>query len=52
MRNRRTEKVIVLSVIALISLTNLVGISAAGLSVVLGVLAFFVFVRFEKISIQ
>ena len=52
MRNRRTEKVIVLSVIALISLTNLVGISAAGISVVLGVLAFFVFVRFEKISIQ
>ena len=50
MNKNSTMKAVVLVVIALVSLSNLFGISAAGLSVILGVIGLFVFKRVEKLS--
>lgn len=50
MNKNSTMKAVVLVVIALVSLSNLFGISAAGLSVILGVTGLFVFKRVEKLS--
>lgn len=52
MKRNNVAKVVVLVVMALVSLTNLFGISAAGISVVLGVAAFFVFKIVEKQTFQ
>ena len=52
MRKDKAVKVIILSVIAIVSLTNLFGLAAAGISVILGVFAFFVFNRLENKTIK
>ena len=43
-----TIKAVVLAFMALVSLTNLFGLSAAGISVIIGVIAYFVLMRLEK----
>ena len=52
MRISKAVKVITLSIIAIVSLTNLFGLAAAGISVVLGVFAFFIFNRLENKTIK
>ena len=48
MKRNCTAKVVVLVIMAVVSLTNLFGLSAAGISVILGIAAFFVFKIIEK----
>jgi membrane protease YdiL (CAAX protease family) len=48
MKRNSVAKLVVLVIMALVSLTNLFGISAAGVSVILGIAAFFVFKKVEK----
>jgi len=52
MKRNSTAKVVVLVIMALVSLTNLFGISAAGISVILGVVTFFGFKIVEKQTFQ
>ncbi len=52
MKRNSTAKVVVLVIMALVSLTNLFGISAAGISVILGIVSFFIFKRAEKQTFQ
>jgi len=52
MKRNSAAKVAVLVLMALVSLTNLFGISAAGVSVILGIAAFFVFKIVERQTFQ
>ena len=52
MKRYRSAKVVVLIIMALVSLTNLFGIPAAGISVILGIAAFFIFKIVEKQTFQ
>lgn len=52
MKRNRIAKVVVLVIMALVSLTNLFGISAAGISVIIGIAAFFFFKIVEKKTFQ
>lgn len=52
MKRNSTAKLVVLVIMALVSLTNLFGISAAGLSVILGIVALFVFKKVERQTFQ
>ena len=52
MKRNSVAKVVVLVLMALVSLTNLFGITAAGVSVILGIAAFFVFKIVEKQTFQ
>ena len=52
MKKNSTSKVVVLVIMALVSLTNLFGISAAGISVILGIIAFFINKTVDKQTFQ
>ena len=52
MGRNKTAYVIVLVIMAVVSLTNLFGLSAAGISVILGIVAFFVFRIIDKQTYQ
>ncbi len=52
MRINHTAKRVVLIVMTLVSLTNLVGVSAAGISVGLGIGAYFYFKRFGNLAMD
>ena len=52
MKKNITAKVVVLALMTVVSLTNLFGLSAAGISVILGMTAFFAFKIIEKQTFQ
>jgi len=52
MKRNRTAKVVVLAIMTAVSLTNLFGLKAAGISVILGIAAFLAFKIVEKQTFQ